>query len=186
LRRRAGDELISENLRNSINAFLFRTGTPSSKVIVVLATNAPSLLDEALQDRMDEIVHFQRPDLNDRIALLKLYINQYTNPSITLKEKIKFILKHPTSVFFGKKIVDSSIMKDEYLKSIALRTEGFSCREISKLVASWNDAAFAKENAVLDKETSEKIINRQVEQKKIKENWNVSQKEYFNVMHPKH
>ncbi len=52
LRRRAGDELISENLRNGINAFLYRTGTPSTKFMVVLATNTPQLLDEAIQDRI--------------------------------------------------------------------------------------------------------------------------------------
>jgi ATPase family AAA domain-containing protein 3A/B len=52
LRRRTGDELISENLRNAINAFLYRTGTPSTKFMVVLATNAPQLLDEAIQDRI--------------------------------------------------------------------------------------------------------------------------------------
>lgn len=54
LRRRAGDELISENLRNAINAFLYRTGTPSTKFMVVMATNTPQLLDEAIQDRIGE------------------------------------------------------------------------------------------------------------------------------------
>lgn len=37
-RKRDKDE-ISENLRNAINAFLYRTGTPSKKVMIVLATN---------------------------------------------------------------------------------------------------------------------------------------------------
>ena len=32
---------ISENMRNSINTFLYRTGTPSHKVLFVLATNIP-------------------------------------------------------------------------------------------------------------------------------------------------
>jgi len=43
-------------LRNAINAFLYRTGTPSSKFIVVLATNAPQLLDEAVQDRIGKLL----------------------------------------------------------------------------------------------------------------------------------
>lgn len=32
---------MSEQLRNTVNAFLYRTGTPSDRVIVVLATNNP-------------------------------------------------------------------------------------------------------------------------------------------------
>ena len=55
LRRRSGDELISENLRNAINAFLYRTGTPSTKFMVVMATNTPQLLDEAVQDRIGNL-----------------------------------------------------------------------------------------------------------------------------------
>jgi ATPase family AAA domain-containing protein 3A/B len=30
---------ISENLRNAINSFLYRTGTPSKKMMFVVATN---------------------------------------------------------------------------------------------------------------------------------------------------
>jgi hypothetical protein len=30
---------MSENLRNSINSFLYRTGTPSKKVMLIIATN---------------------------------------------------------------------------------------------------------------------------------------------------
>ena len=37
-RKRDGD-IISENLRNSINAFLYRTGTPSKKFMFIIATN---------------------------------------------------------------------------------------------------------------------------------------------------
>jgi len=33
--------LISENMRNCINTFLYRTGTPSHKVLFILATNVP-------------------------------------------------------------------------------------------------------------------------------------------------
>ena len=32
---------ISESLRNSINAFLYRTGSPSKKFFFVIATNTP-------------------------------------------------------------------------------------------------------------------------------------------------
>jgi ATPase family AAA domain-containing protein 3A/B len=40
LRTRKGEN-ISEFMRHTINSFLYRTGTPSEKVIIVLATNNP-------------------------------------------------------------------------------------------------------------------------------------------------
>lgn len=35
------DEEMSEYMRHSVNSFLYRTGTPSEKVILVMATNNP-------------------------------------------------------------------------------------------------------------------------------------------------
>jgi ATPase family AAA domain-containing protein 3A/B len=42
-RRTDGGEesAITENLRHTINSFLYRTGTPSEKLILILASNAP-------------------------------------------------------------------------------------------------------------------------------------------------
>ena len=40
LRSRKGDN-ITEYLRHSVNSFLYRTGTPSERVVIVLATNNP-------------------------------------------------------------------------------------------------------------------------------------------------
>jgi ATPase family AAA domain-containing protein 3A/B len=37
--RKQGD--MSEYMRHTINSFLYRTGTPSEKVILILATNGP-------------------------------------------------------------------------------------------------------------------------------------------------
>lgn len=50
--------MISEAMRHSINSFLYRTGTPSDKVVIVMATNNPEQLDEAVHDRIDEVVGF--------------------------------------------------------------------------------------------------------------------------------
>lgn len=41
LRNRKNTEM-SEHMRHTINSFLYRTGSPSENVIVVLATNSPS------------------------------------------------------------------------------------------------------------------------------------------------
>ena len=64
LRNRKGE--ITEATRHAINSFLYRTGTPSDKIILVLATNAPETLDVAVHDRIDEVVSFDLPSENER------------------------------------------------------------------------------------------------------------------------
>lgn len=52
-RRDSENSKMSENLRNAINTFLYKTGSPSKKYMFVLATNTPEQLDKALADRVD-------------------------------------------------------------------------------------------------------------------------------------
>ena len=51
-RKRDHGDTMSEELRNAINAYLYRTGTPSKSFMFVLATNMPEVLDKAIHDRV--------------------------------------------------------------------------------------------------------------------------------------
>ena len=53
--------MISEDLRNALNAFLYRTGEASHKFMVVYASNQPEQFDWAINDRIDEMVEFKLP-----------------------------------------------------------------------------------------------------------------------------
>ena len=75
-------------MRHTINSFLYRTGSPSDNVIVVMATNAPEQLDDAVHDRIDEIIGFGLPSVNESTT-----------------EKLNFIWKHPRSIYTGKKLI---------------------------------------------------------------------------------
>ena len=87
LRSRKQDEM-SEHMRHSINSFLYRTGTPSNKVVVVLATNCPEDLDEAVHDRIDEVVGFNKPSEREREIMLMHYLVKYCQPPSTNLEKV--------------------------------------------------------------------------------------------------
>lgn len=76
LRNRKNTEM-SEFMRHTINSFLYRTGSPSDNVLVVLATNSPEQLDEAVHDRVDEIVGFNLPSVNERRIMLYHYLVMY-------------------------------------------------------------------------------------------------------------
>ena len=47
---------MSETAQNVLNTILFHTGEQSSRFMLVLATNRPHELDEALLDRMDVVL----------------------------------------------------------------------------------------------------------------------------------
>jgi len=146
-----GSSNISEHLRSALNAFLFRTGTQSSNVMVILASNEPEQLDWAAADRVDEVVHFPLPQTVERERLVRLYISKY------------LLNKSPPSSLFSfsknTKIpnFDPKIDFAELPKDLANKTEGFTGREISKLIISLQSSAYASENCQI---TQEMIQNR--------------------------
>ena len=82
LRSRTGGN-ISEDARHAVNSFLYRTGSPSDKVVVVLATNCPEELDAAVHDRIDEAVGFGLPTEKEREIMLQHYLVKYCTPPST-------------------------------------------------------------------------------------------------------
>ena len=96
---------MSEYMRHTINSFLYRTGSPSDNVIVVLATNSPEQLDEAVHDRVDEIVGFGLPSVAERRTMLFHYLVKYCQPPQSTTEKLQFLYKHPRSIYTGKKLI---------------------------------------------------------------------------------
>lgn len=54
--RRRSTETISEDMRNALNAFLYRTGEQTDRFMVVYASNQPEQFDDAINDRIDEMV----------------------------------------------------------------------------------------------------------------------------------
>ena len=179
LRSRSSD-VMSEQLRNTVNAFLYRTGTPSDRVIVVLATNNPEQLDAAVHDRIDEVVGFRRPSYDERFDILIHYLMMYSTEPETLTEKIKFIWKHPRSLVYNKKIVRrGDDFTKELVEEIAKQTEGFSGRELTKMVVAWHDAAFAQPDAVLTKELMQSMLDKFKLQHKLKDTWTEAEARIF-------
>lgn len=128
---------ISEDQRNALNAFLFRTGTESDQFMMVYASNQPSQFDEAILDRIDEMVEFGLPGPEQRRKMIAMYIDKYLlHPSNPRMRKVQ-------TVDIGEAEIDQ-IVKD---------TEGFSGRAISKLAIAWQAAAYGSEDAMLDRDT---------------------------------
>jgi len=146
---------ISEDQRNALNAFLFRTGTESSDFMMVYASNQPSQFDGAIMDRIDEMISFDLPEPEERKRMIVMYIEKYLlNPPGGTSKKV-------TTVDIG----------DEEIDYVVEQTEHFSGRAISKLAIAWQAAAYGTEGAVLEKEMLFKTLELHKKSMNLKEEW---------------
>lgn len=158
--RKRSSENISENLRATLNAFLYRTGEQSNKFMMVLASNTPEQFDWAVNDRLDEMVEFTIPGLEERERLIRLYFDKFVLQPATEGQRYK--KKKDNFFFFNQIIIIIVICFVRRLKvesfdygalcsEMAHMTEGMSGREIAKLGVAWQAAAYASEDGVLTK-----------------------------------
>ncbi|XP_029975636.1 ATPase family AAA domain-containing protein 3-A-like [Salarias fasciatus] len=155
LRKRA-TEKISEDLRATLNAFLYRTGEQSNKFMLVLASNQPEQFDWAINDRIDEIVNFALPGLEERERLVRLYFDKFVlGPATAGRQRLKL-----AQFDYGQKCSD-----------IAKRAEGMSGREISKLGVAWQAAAYSSEDGVLTEAMIDSRVDDAVTQHAQKMDW---------------
>eukprot|EP00629_Pelagomonadales_sp_RCC1024_P000425 CAMPEP_0119266762 /NCGR_PEP_ID=MMETSP1329-20130426/5140_1 /TAXON_ID=114041 /ORGANISM="Genus nov. species nov., Strain RCC1024" /LENGTH=558 /DNA_ID=CAMNT_0007266659 /DNA_START=92 /DNA_END=1765 /DNA_ORIENTATION=+ len=148
---------ISEDLHNAFNAFLYRTGEPSRDFMLVYASNAAEEFDWAINDRVDEIIEFKIPTAKEREEMLKQYIDEYFGQ----------IKDNPMSLFTSKlhgKDIDGSV------KAAVTATEGFSGREIQKLVVAWKAAAICSDVSSYPAMFQE-VLDTHTAQRKLKESW---------------
>ena len=146
---------LSEDQRNALNAFLFRTGTESDQFMMVYASNQPAQFDEAVLDRIDEMVSFDLPGPNERRKMIAHYIDKY--------------LLNPPSTWTRK--VETVDIGDAEIERVVQETEGFSGRAISKLAIAWQAAAYGTEQAILDQETFFRTVQLQKDSIHIKQTW---------------
>lgn len=140
--RKRSSETISEDLRATLNAFLYRTGEQSNKFMLVLASNTPEQFDWAVNDRLDEMVEFSLPELAERERLVRLYFDLFVlQPAMEGKRRLKVAQ------------FDYSMLCSE----IAKLSEGMSGREIAKLGVAWQAAAYASEDGFL---TEKMVMDR--------------------------
>jgi ATPase family AAA domain-containing protein 3A/B len=121
---------MSEAQRSALNALLYRTGDQSRDIVLVLATNRPSDLDSAVTDRVDEVLEFPLPGEEERLKLLKLYLNKYIAQAGSQFRGWKTWLRGQQDKIEIKGITD------DILHEAARKTEGFSGRDIAKMMAS--------------------------------------------------
>ncbi|VVA99480.1 unnamed protein product [Arabis nemorensis] len=151
---------MSEAQRSALNALLFRTGDQSRDIVLVLATNRPGDLDSAVTDRIDEVIEFPLPGEEERFKLLKLYLNKYlTGQDKDTNTKWSHLFKQQS-----QKITVEGDLTDQVIREAAKKTEGFSGREIAKLVAGVQAAVYGRPDCVLDSQLFEEIVDYKIQE----------------------
>ncbi|KAG6790782.1 hypothetical protein POTOM_006949 [Populus tomentosa] len=148
---------MSEAQRSALNALLFRTGDQSKDIVLALATNRPGDLDSAVADRIDEVLEFPLPQTEERFKLLKLYLDKYIAQAGSRKSGwLQNLFKRQPQK------IEIKGLTDDILKEAAERTEGFSGREIAKLMASVQAAVYGSQNCVLDSALFREVVDYKV------------------------
>ncbi|XVE90451.1 hypothetical protein DITRI_Ditri20bG0078800 [Diplodiscus trichospermus] len=147
---------MSEAQRSALNALLFRTGDQSKDIVLALATNRPGDLDSAVSDRIDEVLEFPLPGEDERFQLLKLYLDKYIAQAGSRKSGVLNIFKRE------QQKIEIKGVTDDILREAAAKTEGFSGREIAKLMASVQAAVYGSENCELDPSLFREVVDYKV------------------------
>ncbi|KAK9122166.1 hypothetical protein Syun_019783 [Stephania yunnanensis] len=148
---------MSEAQRSALNALLFRTGDQSKDIVLALATNRPGDLDSAVADRIDEVLEFPLPGEDERFKLLKLYLDKYIAKA---GEKKSGWL---TSLFRRQpQKIEIKGLSDDVIREAAAKTDGFSGREIAKLMASVQAAVYGSKDCVLDANLFREVVDYKV------------------------
>ncbi|KAL4110917.1 hypothetical protein PRIC1_002601 [Phytophthora ramorum] len=153
--QKRSNTVMSEDMRNALNAFLYRTGEASDKFMIVFASNQPEQFDWAINDRIDEMVEFRLPGFDERVRMLKQYFDDYIRAPKNSR---------------AKKIYVEGI-EDSDFEDLAARIDGFSGRELSKLVIAFQAAAYGSQTSVFDKEMMTKVLDHHLTAHTQKEAW---------------
>lgn len=119
-----------------LNALLEQTGEPSKKVMIIAASNRLSDMDPAFLSRMDHKLYVAPPGYYERVAILRMYIDQMFDK---LPEKEQFF-------------------KDKHVRAMALKTSGLTGRALFKLV----NAIYCKKASTADNRLTIGLINRTI------------------------
>ncbi|DBA04667.1 TPA: hypothetical protein N0F65_012250 [Lagenidium giganteum] len=153
--QKRSNTVMSEDMRNALNAFLYRTGEASDKFMIVFASNQPEQFDWAINDRIDEMVEFALPGHAERVRMLKQYFDKY--------------IAKPTNSRAKKIYVED--IEESAFEEIATRIDGFSGREISKLVIAFQAAAYGSATSIFNKQMMEEVLDHHMTAHRQKEEW---------------
>ncbi|KAL9188074.1 hypothetical protein ACHAXT_006452 [Thalassiosira profunda] len=138
--------------RDCLNTLLSMTGS-FGNIMLILTTSNPSDLDEAVLDRMDEIIHLPLPEAEERSALLRNEFDRHfeetkqdAQPTLLNQLTTRIRRKRSARACFDQQLDAEGCIAD--LASDA-KTGGFSGRELEKIVNGVRHKTYGSDTGVL-------------------------------------
>ncbi|CAM9405685.1 unnamed protein product [Ectocarpus sp. 6 AP-2014] len=160
---------MSEGTRNALNALLYNTGSASRRLMMVLATNRAEDLDEAVLDRMDDSLLFPIPDRKSRAQLLVQYFHKYC---ATGKDDRSFgagwgLFSKLSGWWRGSSAEGLTIdvgVDERLVKGLAEEVQGFSGREVEKLMLGVQSCAYGSEDGVVTADMIKRVATQKAKE----------------------
>jgi len=164
---------MSENAHNALNALLYHTGGERRDFLLVLATNRAEDLDEAVLDRCDESLLLGLPDAECRQKLMSQYYQAFVKGELTKNDEQASSLGSRLRSYLTKEDpfrvrIDDDVMDQDQLGEVVAATEGFSGREIGKLMIAVQANLYASNDGELSKDMVQTITEIKVDEHREK------------------
>jgi len=148
----------SSTARDALNVFLSMTGDTGGNMMLILTTSNPSALDEAVLDRCDDVVCCSMPSRKERWGIID------TELKIRFQRRRTEERHYPLLRWFfrSRKILqydgDFDIKIATHKLSEDKMTDGFSGRELSKIIRAVETAVYGSEGCTLTSELWDQVI----------------------------
>ena len=146
--------------RDCLNVLLSMTGS-FGNIMLILTTSNPCDLDEAVLDRMDEIIHLPLPNAECRKDLLtNQFARQFEqqhgdSPSLMNQYLLPKFCRASTT----KAMVDRHFDIEGYILVLTTKTKEFSGRELEKLIQGIVYKTYSSDSGILCGELWRKEVN---------------------------
>jgi len=163
------NKITDTKIAKIVTQLLAYTGTESTDVCVIAATNRPEDLDEAFLTRCDYQLYVGTPDQTQRARIIKKYMTDYLlsiPPATrvpTLASRIWSIISKPKPK--QRIAVAPEAVNDVSIQEIARLTDGFVGRDLSKMVFEMRRRALASPNKTLTKAMVDEVVARKLKER---------------------
>lgn len=123
--------------RDSLNVLLSMTGSVSCELMLVLTTSNPQALDEAILDRMDELVELELPSRKERRRILEhSFSKRFRVPGAERRGRMR--VPWMTAARDSRLLAETSFELERSLDRLSAdnMTQGCSGRELDKMLQS--------------------------------------------------
>ena len=157
---------LTDKTRKLLTHLLTFTGTESRNYMMVLLTNRPEDLDEAVLSRCDQRIEIGTPAPAQRRSILDMYVNKYLFNANQLQPSKPF-----WSGWFGSEeemkqvTIAEDVFTPEEIDSISGKLNGFVGRDISKLVLQILTSTYATEECKVTKEIVDRVVTTKIREK---------------------